>query len=271
MSKTMWVGIIIILFLYTTAFLAPVISPDDPLKTNVSQKLQSMSIKHPMGTDQLGRDMLSRILYAARISLTASIAVVVICLIVGTTIGCIAGYFGGIVDEVLMRLVDVMMAFPSFILNIAITGILGPSVINIILALSLTSWVGYARMVRSSVLSIKNRTFIEAAQAMGSNKIKIIINHIIPNVIHPIIVYATFNASHTILAISGLSFLGLGVQPPTPEWGAMLNEATTFMGASPHLFIFPGLMIMLTVLGFNLFGDGLRDFMDPRLKKEVDL
>jgi peptide/nickel transport system permease protein len=192
-------------------------------------------------------------------------------LITGITTGCIAGYFGGVTDELLMRLVDIMMAFPSFILNIAITGILGPSIINIIISLSLTSWVGYARIVRSSVLSIKHMAFIDAAQAMGSNKRDIILNHIIPNAVHPVIVYATFNASHTILAISGLSFLGLGVQPPTPEWGAMLNEASTFMGSSPHLFIFPGLMIMLTVFGFNLFGDGLRDFMDPRLKKEVDL
>lgn len=265
------IGASIIAMLLTITCFAPIFSPYNPLGVNMSEKLQGISTQHLMGTDQLGRDLLSRVIYGARVSITASFSVVFICLIVGTVIGCAAGYFGGIIDELLMRLVDMMMAFPSIILPIAITGVLGPSVTNIILALSLTSWVGYARMVRSSVLTLKHLAFVEAAKAMGSSQWRVIREHILPNAVHPLIVYAAFNASHTILAISGLSFLGLGAQPPTPEWGSMLKEASSFMGSAPHLFIFPGLMIMLTVLGFNLLGDGLRDFLDPRLRKEVDI
>lgn len=271
MRKTISIGAAIIVLLLVIACFAPFFSPANPLAVNMSEKLQGISAQHFMGTDQLGRDLFSRVLYASRVSITASFSVVFICLTIGTGIGCIAGYFGGIMDEILMRLVDMMMAFPSIILPIAITGILGPSVANIILALAVTSWVGYARMVRSSVLMLKHLSFVEAAKAMGSSKWRIIKDHILPNAVHPLMVYAAFNASHTILAISGLSFLGLGAQPPTPEWGSMLNEASPFMGSAPHLFIFPGLMIMITVLGFNLLGDGLRDFLDPRMRKEVDL
>lgn len=265
------IGFSIIVFLLFITCFAPLISPYNPLTTNIQDKLKGISTQHIMGTDQLGRDLFSRVLYGARVSITASFSVVCICFIIGVAVGCIAGYLGGMVDELLMRIVDMMMAFPSIILPIAITGILGPSVKNIVLALALTSWVGYARMVRGSVLMIKNLPFIEAAKTMGSSQGQIIKKHIIPNVIHSLIVYAAFSASHTILAISGLSFIGLGAEPPTPEWGSMLKEASSFMGSAPHLFIFPGLMIMLTVLGFNLLGDGLRDFMDPRLREEMDI
>ncbi len=271
MPKTVRIGAIIIICLLVVACLAPVLTPVNPLAVNMGEKLQGLSRQHPMGTDQLGRDVLSRVLYGARTSMAASFSVVIICLAVGIAIGCIAGFYGGVIDELLMRLVDIMMAFPPFILPIAITGILGPSLTNIIIALALTSWVGYARMVRSSVLTLKHLDFVAAAKAMGSSRSRIIREHIVPNAVHPLVVYAAFNASHTILAISGLSFIGLGAQPPTPEWGNMLSEACSFMGSSPYLFIFPGLMIMLTVLAFNLLGDGLRDYLDPRLGTEVDL
>ena len=271
MKKNIIAGSVIIAVLIILACFAPFITHSDPLKVNMNEKLQGVSTAHVMGTDQLGRDMFSRVLYGARVSITASLSVVVICMSFGTLVGSIAGYYGGIIDEIIMRAVDIIMAFPSFILPIAIAGVLGPSVSNIIFAMTITSWVGYARMMRSSVLSIKHIDFVEAAKAMGSSKVKIIWRHIIPNAVQPLVVYAAFNASHTILAISGLSFIGLGAQPPTPEWGAMLKEAVTFVATSPHLFIFPGIMVMLTVLGFNLIGDGLRDLFDPRFNAELEL
>lgn len=271
MNRNVVSGASIIAVLILLACLAPVISQSDPLQVSMSEKLQGVSTAHIMGTDQLGRDMFSRVLYGARVSITASFSVVILCMSFGTLMGCIAGYFGGIVDDLIMRVVDIIMAFPSFILPIAITGLLGPSVANIVLAMALTSWVGYARMMRSSVLAIKHIDFVEAAKAMGGSRSRIVLRHIIPNAIHPLIVYAAFNASHTILAISGLSFIGLGAQAPTPEWGSMLKEAVTFISTSPHLCIFPGIMVMITVLGFNLLGDGLRDLVDPRMKKEIEL
>lgn len=250
---------------------APVISPANPLQINMSERLQGISPRHLMGTDQLGRDLFSRILYATRTSFSATFTVMLLSMLVGTAVGCLAGYSGGLIDELLMRLVDMLMAFPSFILPIAVTGILGPSVANIVLALSLTTWTGYARMVRSSVLTVKEQAFVEAAVGMGGSDLHVIKGHIIPNAVYPLIVYAALHAGHTLLAIAGLSFIGLGAQPPTPEWGAMLNEATSFMGSDPHLFIFPGLAIMLTVMAFNLIGEGLRDVMDPKLQKEVPI
>ncbi len=271
MNKNVTAGVIIITTLILLACFAPYITRCDPLAVNMDEKLQGISSAHIMGTDQLGRDVFSRVLYGARTSISASFMVVGLCMSFGVLLGSIAGYFGGVADEIIMRIVDMIMAFPSFILPIAITGLLGPSVANIVLAMTLTSWVGYARMMRSSVLEVKNIDFVEAVTAMGSTKWNVMLHHIIPNAIHPLVVYAAFNASHTILAISGLSFIGLGAVPPTPEWGAMLKDAVNFIYTSPHLFIFPGIMIMLTVLSFNLIGDGLRDMMDPRLNKEIEL
>ena len=209
-----------------------------------------------MGTDQLGRDLFSRILYASRTSFLATFAVIASCMIIGTAVGCAAGYLGGLTDEVLMRMVDMLMAFPPLILPVAITGMLGPSLVNIVLALTLTTWTGYARMVRGSVLAVRDQIYVEAAAAMGSRSHQVIKDHIIPNAIYPLVVYAALHAGHTLLSIAGLSFIGLGAQPPTPEWGAMLNEATAFMGANPHLFLFPGLAVMVAVLAFNLVGEG---------------
>jgi len=265
------VGCILMAALIMLGALAPVIAPADPLRVNMSERLQSVSLEHPMGTDQLGRDLFSRILYAARTSFSATFTVMLSCMLIGTTIGCVAGTCGGLADELLMRLVDMLMAFPSFILPIAITGILGSSVANIVMALTLTTWTGYARMVRGSVLAVKEQAYVEATVAMGGSRRQVIRDHIIPNAIYPLLVYAALHAGHVLLSIAGLSFIGLGAQPPTPEWGAMLNEATSFLGSNPHLFIFPGGAIMLTVLAFNLVGEGLRDLMDPKLQKEVEI
>ena len=269
--KNFMVGCILIAAFILLGILAPVIAPENPQKVNMNERLQSVTWAHPMGTDQLGRDLFSRILYAARTSFCATFAVMLSCMLIGTAVGCVAGYFGGFADESLMRIVDMLMAFPPFILPIAITGILGASVVNIVLALTLTTWTGYARMVRGSVLTVKEQTYVEAAAAMGGSRWQVIKDHIIPNAIYPLVVYAALHAGHTLLSIAGLSFLGLGAQPPTPEWGAMLNEATAFMGSNPHLFVFPGLAIMLAVLSFNLMGEGLRDLMDPKLQKEVEV
>lgn len=271
MNKNILFGTAIIAGLILLACFAPLITHNDPLYINMNEKLQGISVAHIMGTDQLGRDIFSRVLYGARVSITASFSIVIICMSFGTLMGSIAGYFGGVTDEIIMRIVDIIMSTPSLILPIAITGLLGPSIANIILAMALTSWVGYARMMRSSVLAIKHLDFVEAAKAMGSTRRRVLLRHIIPNSIHPLVVYAAFNASHTILAFSGFSFIGLGAQPPTPEWGAMLKDAVTFIATSSNLFIFPGIMVMLTVLGFNLLGDGLRDMLDPRMKREIEL
>ena len=261
----------IVLLLVVIALFAPAISPHDPLAVNMKENLQGLSQKHLMGTDQLGRDLFSRILYGTRISLSIAFATVIICVVLGVAVGSVAGCLGGMVDDVLMRLVDIIMAFPGMLITIAIAGMLGPSMQNLMLAMIVTSWVGYARISRGSVLSVKEYTFVEAARSLGSSELRILIEHIIPNIIHPIIVLATLNIGQTILSIAGLSFIGLGVQPPASEWGAMLNEACSFMGMAPHLFIFPGLAIMVTVLAFNFLGDGLRDLLDPWFKKEMEI
>lgn len=261
----------IILLLTVIALFAPVISPHDPLVVNMKESLQGPSPNHLMGTDQLGRDLFSRILHGTRISLSIAFATVAACVVLGVAVGSVAGFLGGIVDDVLMRAVDILMAFPGLLLTIAVAGMLGPSLQNLMLAMIVTSWVGYARIARGAVLSVKEYAFVEAARSLGSSEVRILVEHIIPNIVHPIIVLATLNMGQTILSIAGLSFLGLGAQPPAPEWGAMLNEACSFMGLAPHLFIFPGLAIVVTVLAFNFLGDGLRDLLDPRFKKEVEI
>jgi len=265
-DKLALTGVIIILILAFIAIFAPYLSLHDPLEVNMANRLQMPSEEHPLGTDQLGRDLLSRIIYATYVSITAAALATLMIITFGVTIGAIAGYFGGIVDQAIMRIVDVLLAFPSLILTIAIAGILGPSLMNLIIAMTATGWVGYSRIIRGSVLSIKEKEFVEAARALGFGNLYIIARHIIPNVISPVVVIATIDMGHIILSITGLSFLGLGAQPPTPEWGTMLNEGKSFMTTAPHLMIFPGLMIMITVLAFNFLGDGLRDALDPRLR-----
>lgn len=266
-DKIAMIGAIIIFFLAGIAILAPHIAPYDPIELDLENRLSSSDVNHLMGTDNLGRDVLSRVIYGARISLSMATVVVVIVMLLGTAMGTIAGYFGGIIDGTIMRVVDVLLAFPNIILALVIAGILGPSLTNVMIALSAIWWVGYARIIRGSVLSVKEKEFVEAARAMGCSDTHIAIRHILPNVLSPVIVLATLDMGHIILSIAALSFLGLGAQPPIPEWGTMLNEGRPFMETAPHLMIFPGLMIMVVVLAFNFLGDGLRDALDPRMKE----
>nr|WP_305794545.1 nickel transporter permease [Halomarina rubra] len=223
-----------------------------------------------MGTDQLGRDVLSRLLYGARISLQISLAVVAITLAIGTAVGLIAGYAGGWVDEALMRFVDILLAFPGILLALVIAGILGPNLTNIMIALAVVGWTQYARIIRGSVLSVKQEEFVKAAQLMGVPRRRIVLRHILPNVVTPVIVLATMDMAYVILGTAGLSFLGLGAQPPTPEWGTMLSQGRNFVDTAWWVVNFPGLAIMITVLGFNLLGDGLRDVLDPRDMGDVE-
>lgn len=257
-------GTVIICLLIIIALLAPSIVPFDPEKLNLAERLLSPSARHLMGTDSVGRDILSRIIYGTRVSLMIAVVVVVIEVLFGVLVGMAAGYLGRAVDEILMRLVDILLAFPSIILALVIVGLLGSSIMNLIIALTSVGWVRYARIVRGSILSIKKEMFIESARAIGCGKLRIATRHILPNIISPVIVLATLNMGTIIISIAGLSFLGLGVQPPTPEWGIMLSEGKPFMESAPHLMIFPGLMIMVTVLAFNFLGDGLRDVLDAR-------
>lgn len=267
-DKMAVIGMMIILILTFIAIFAPYLS-HNPMEVNMENRLLGPSEEHPMGTDQLGRDLLSRIVYGTQVSIAAATMATLMIMIFGVTIGAIAGYFGGTIDQAIMRIVDVLLAFPNLILTIAIVGMLGPSLMNLIIAMTATGWAGYSRIVRGSVLSVKEKEFVEAARAMGCSDSYIIFRHIIPNVISPVIVIATIGMGHTILSITGLSFLGLGAQPPTPEWGAMLSDGKSFMTTAPHLMIFPGLMIMIVVLAFNFLGDGLRDILDPRLNQAM--
>jgi len=259
-------GAMIIFFLMIIVILAPYITPYDPIELDLENRLASPDRNHLMGTDNLGRDVLSRIICGARVSLGMAAVVVVIVMLLGIAMGTTAGYFGGVIDGIIMRLVDVLLAFPNIILALVIAGILGPSLTNVMIALAVVWWVSYARIIRGSVLSVKEKEFVEAARAMGCTDSYIAIRHILPNVLSPVIVLATLDMGNIILSIAALSFLGLGAQPPMPEWGTMLNEGKPFMETAPHLMIFPGLMIMITVLAFNFLGDGLRDALDPRMK-----
>jgi peptide/nickel transport system permease protein len=257
-------GLVITLALVAAAALAPLLSPHDPALLDLPGNLKGPSLSHPLGQDKLGRDILSRIIYGARVSVKVGVATVSISLLVGLCIGSLAGYAGRWVDEVIMRIIDILMAFPGILLAIAITAVLGPSLNHVILALCLTGWVGYARIIRGQILSEREREYVQAARAIGAGPVRILGRHILPNTMAPIIVEATFGMAGAILAEAGLSFLGLGTQPPTASWGAMLNEGSHFLLIASHLTLFPGLAIMLVVLGFNFLGDGLRDWMDVR-------
>ena len=259
-------GLIIVLIFITLAILAPLIAPHNPAAQHLNERLLSPSLTFPLGTDHLGRCQLSRLLFGAQISLGSAIVASLLALGIGVCVGVLAGYFGGWLDAVLMRIVDLILAFPLLVLALAITGIIGVGMISVLIGIVSVWWASYARIVRSLVLSVRERPFIEAARATGVSPFKIIIRHILPNVITPVIVLATLEMGNLILAVAGFSFLNLGVQSPTPEWGAMLNEGRLFLRRAPQLMIYPGLMISLTVLGFNLLGDGLRDALDPRQK-----
>lgn len=260
------VGLVIIVLLAALALAAPLIAPHDPAAQHLHERLAAPNLTFPLGTDNLGRCLLSRLLYGARVSLTATTAASVLVLLIGVSAGAIAGYAGGWMDMAIMRLVDLLLAFPLLVLALAITGFIGVGMGSVLVGVVSVWWASYARIVRGLVLSLRERPFVEAARAIGASPARIIIRHLLPNVIPPIIVLATLEMGSLLLVISGLNFLGLGVQPPTPEWGAMLNDGRPFLRSAPQLMIYPGLAISLAVMGFNLLGDGLRDRLDPRLK-----
>jgi peptide/nickel transport system permease protein len=258
--------VLIALFLFLVVF-GTVLAPHDPIQPNVALKLQPPSSTYWFGTDELGRDVFSRVLSGAKYSLGIAFIILSIAVVVGTLVGLIAGYVGGLVDELLMRLTDLFLAFPALVLAMAIAATLGRNLQNTVIALTVVYWPWYARLVRGQVLWLKEREFIEAARAIGASPWRIVGRHILPNTLAVIIVQLTLDVSYAVLATSGLSFLGLGAQPPTPEWGTMIAGARTFFRDAWWYMTFPGLALTLTVLGFNLLGDGLRDFLDPRTRR----
>ncbi len=260
------VGGIIVLLFVATAILAPWLSPYPPNEGDLTKRLKAPDREHILGTDPLGRDILSRVIYGARISLQIQVVAVVIAMFVGTILGMVGGYYGGTFDNLIMRLMDILLAFPGIFLAIAIIAVLGPGLTNLMLAAGIYSIPQFARIVRGSVLSLKEKEFVEAARAVGENDFNILFRYLLPNSMAPIIVQTTLRMATVLLTASGLSFLGLGVQPPTPEWGAMLSNARAYLITAPHVATVPGLAIMMVVMGFNLFGDGLRDSLDPRLR-----
>ncbi|MGQ9645884.1 MAG: ABC transporter permease [Thermodesulfobacteriota bacterium] len=258
-------GSVVTLFVLI-ALLAPVLAPYPPNEGDLTKRLKPPCKEHLLGTDSLGRDQLSRVIYGARISLQIQVVAVAIALLIGTLLGMVGGYYGGKLDNVLMRMMDVLLAFPGIFLAISIIAVLGPGLTNLMLAAGIYSVPQFARIVRGSVISLKEKEFVEAARAVGENDLNILIRYLLPNSMAPIIVQTTLRMATVLLTASGLSFLGLGVQPPTPEWGAMLSNARAYLITAPHVATVPGLAIMLVVMGFNLFGDGLRDSLDPRLR-----
>jgi peptide/nickel transport system permease protein len=247
------------LALVAAALLAPWLAPADPTALDLAGRLSPPGAGHLLGRDALGRDILSRIIYGSRVSLYVGVVTVAVSVVIGTAVGAVAGYRGGWADELTMRVVDVFLAFPGILLAIALTAVLGPSLNNVILALCIMGWVGYARIVRGQVLLARELSYVEAARAVGCSAPRVLARHILPNVFAPVLVEATFGMAGAIVAEAGLSFLGLGTQPPTPSWGAMLAEGRQYILLAPHLTIWPGIAILLTVLGINLLGDGLRD------------
>ncbi len=249
------------------ALFAPLLSPHDPTLIDADAVLAAPSPTHPLGTDGLGRDVLSRLLFGARVSLWVGFVAVGLSVSIGLALGLVAGYFGGFVDEIVMRFVDVMLCFPSFFLILAVIAFLEPSLLNIMIVIGLTSWMGVARLVRAETLSLRDRDFVLAARVAGAGPARILLVHILPNAIAPVLVSATLGVAGAILTESALSFLGLGVQPPTPSWGNILMEGKDVLEVAPWLSIFPGLAILFTVLGYNLLGESLRDLLDPRLRR----
>ena len=257
-------GLAIVVGLGTVALLAPWLAPHDPTLVDPARGFASPSASHWLGTDNLGRDLLSRLMYGARWSLGLVLVATLLIMSAGVAVGVAAGYGGGILDDVLMRLADTILSVPSLLLGLAIVGTLGPGLGSLMIGLASIWWVGYARVVRGLVLALRERPFIDAARALGASDRRIIVRHILPGILPAVAVLASLEMGELVLAISGLSFLGLGAQPPTPEWGAMLNDGRTFFFTAPQLLLYPGIVISLAVMGFNLLGDGLRDALDPK-------
>jgi peptide/nickel transport system permease protein len=266
------IGVLLVIVFVIFALFASWIAPQDPAAINLPARLSAPSHGHFFGTDELGRDIFSRIVFGARISMLVGSCVVIASLALGLIIGSIAGYYGGAIDRfVNVVLMNAFLSFPGILLAIAFVAFRGPGIFNLVLALSLGGWVGYARLVRGQVLAAREREFVEAARALGASDLRIIVRHILPNIIQPVIVQAAIGMAGAILAEATMSFLGLGVPPPTASWGAMLNDGRAHLFNAPHLVIFPALAVMLAVLSFNFIGDALRDYLDPRSRIEAGL
>ncbi len=259
-------GLGLLVLLLALALAAPLLTRYDPVRQNLSQTLRPISAAHPLGTDHLGRDMLARILYGGRLSLVIGFLAVGVGLAVGVPLGAISGFQGGRTDLVIQRFADILLSFPGFLLALSLVAILGVGLRNVIISVGISAVPSFIRLVRGSVLSIREQVYVEAAHALGQRQSAIIFRHVLPNAMAPVIVQATLSLGFAILVAAGLGFLGLGVQPPTPEWGTMLGEGRQYIFRAPALTTFPGLAIFLAVLGFNLFGDGLRDALDPRMR-----
>lgn len=260
------VGLIMLIFLIFCAVFADIIAPFDPAEQDLTNRLAAPTFQHLFGTDELGRDIFSRIIYGSRISISVGLIAVTISLFGGVTLGAIAGYYGGKLDDVIMRFMDILMAIPSILLNIAIVSALGNGLQNVMIAIGFSSIPGYCRIVRASILSLKEQEFVEASRAAGADDFFIITQHILPNCIAPLTVQASLRIGSAILSCASMSFIGLGVIPPTAEWGAMLSTGRDFIRSAPHLCTFPGAAIMFAIFAMNLIGDGLRDALDPKLK-----
>jgi peptide/nickel transport system permease protein len=269
--RTALVGLAVVIIVLLAALFAPWLAPFDPLEQDINQRLKEPGWQtaagriHVLGTDHLGRDILARVIFGSRIALVVGLSAVLISGVLGMAIGLVAGYFGGKVDDFFMRLADIQLAFPFILLAIAVIAVRGPTLFNIILVIGVSSWVVYARVVRGEVLSIREREFVQAAIALGSRDGRVVVRHVLPNAFTPWLVVATLDMARVIVIESALSFLGLGVQPPTPTWGGMLADGRVYLSTAWWLATFPGLAIFITVLGINLLGDGLRDTLDPRL------
>ena len=257
-------GALVLLALCLAGLAAPLVAPRDPLATTLEQRLHPPDGTHPLGRDALGRDVLTRLLYGARVSFIVGGATLVISLLIGVTLGAVSGWVGGWLDEALVRVIDVFLAFPGLLLAIALAAVLGPSLSNVVIALSVLGWPGYARLARAEVAGLRRREFVHAAEALGARPVRIVLAHVLPLAAPTLLVQATFGMAGAIVAEASLSFLGLGVTPPTPSWGSMIAEGRTFMLVAPHVIVFPGLALAATVLALQLLGDGLRDALDVR-------
>jgi peptide/nickel transport system permease protein len=262
-------GFILTAALIVVALAAPLLAPFDPNQQDTARRLEAPSHGHPLGLDDLGRDVLSRIIWGARVSLRVGFSVVILASIIGITLGAMAGYFGGWLETIIMRVTDILLSFPGILLAIAMVAVLGPSLNNVVIALATQGWVGYARLARGQVLKVRETEYVIAAKALGARSPRVLALHVLPNVINPLIVMATLGLAGAILAEAALSFLGLGVQPPTPSWGAMLTSGRRYLGLANHLAIWPGVAIMIAVMGLNFLGDGLIDALDPKYRKEM--
>lgn len=265
-NKAALFGSLLVLTYVITALIAPIIFPGNPSTPNLMKSLERPSLKHPLGTDELGRSILGRILYGSRVSLLIAMGVVCVGLLIGVPLGLISGYYGGRVDFGIQRVTDTLLAFPGFLLALALVAVLGVGLKNTIISVGISMVPIYIRLVRGCTLSVREQTYVEAARAMGTRSVVILIRHILPNVMAPITIQTSLGMGTAILFAAGLGFLGVGVQPPTPEWGAMLGSGRAYLFNAPHVATFPGTAIFLAVLGFNLSGDGLRDILDPRFK-----